>query len=97
MRGNAPALRDLNIVLEDHVLPVNLLSDEVLDSDDEEAEVEPSSPYKVDTYCNICEVAVRLYVTATAAAIRQFEQLLLSSLNILCAECARNRRHGRTQ
>lgn len=97
MRGNEPAVRDLNIVLEDLVLPANLLSNENLDSDEDEVEEESQCPYKIDTCCSNCQVALRLFVTATSEGIRTFEQLLLSAVTIICPKCAKERRHGRIQ
>lgn len=97
MRGNKPTIRDVELELEELVLPVNLMSNESLSPDDPGAEEEPLEPYKIDTSCGTCSTGVRLVVGATRAAIRTIEVLLTAELSLLCPTCARNRfRHGRT-
>lgn len=87
-------MRDIELDLNEIVLPANLVADETLDSVD--IEEEPKSEYKVDTCCNTCSASVRLVVAATGDGIRHLEFLLVHDrLAIVCARCARNRRDGR--
>nr|AEX31151.1 E7 protein [Human papillomavirus] len=96
MRGNEPTLRDIELNLEEIVLPQNLLSNESLSPDDAPEE-EHLSPYRVDSYCYKCNCRVRIVVVASAGSIRLLEELLLSSLFLLCPGCSRNNvRHGRS-
>ena len=93
MRGDKPTIPD--IVLEELVLPVNLLSDESIETDDI-AESE-RSPFKIDSTCKHCHCRVRLCVVATDAAIRLFENLLQSEFSFLCLKCSKELlRNGRS-
>ncbi|ATQ38176.1 E7 [Gammapapillomavirus sp.] len=94
MHGDVCTIRDIELHFEDLVLPANLVSSESLSPDD--VLEEERSLYKVDTYCDSCETGVRLFVSATAVAIRRFHQLLCSELSIICPGCARRSlQHGR--
>lgn len=88
MRGDRPTVKQLDIDLEELVLPINLLSDEQLPVE-EEVEVELKEPFRVSTCCGICHTNVRLFVLATTPAIRGLEQLLLEDLNVVCVSCAK--------
>nr|AYA94207.1 MAG: E7 protein [Human papillomavirus] len=96
MRGEVATIRDINLELEDLVMPANLLSNESLSPDDVPEE-EQVSPFKVDSLCQHCNKCIRLCVIATAGAIYLLEQLLLSSeLCFVCPACARTTvRNGR--
>lgn len=96
MRGNSPTVRDIELDLQELILPENLLSNESLSLDDVPEE-EQLSPFKVDSWCPNCNQGVRICVLASNGAIRQLEFLLSTSdLSILCPGCARARvRHGR--
>lgn len=98
MRGNAPDIQDIELNLEELVLPVNVLSEEVIvSSDDEEQEEEEFVAYRIDTCCHSCRASVRFTVFAKTFAIRLLEQLILDEgLSLCCPSCARNRgRNGR--
>ena len=97
MRGNVATLKDIELHLEELVMPMNLLSNESL-SPDETPEEEQVSPFKVDSQCHNCNQCIRICVIATAGAILLLEQLLLSTdLSLLCPGCARTRlRNGRS-
>lgn len=97
MQGKAATIKDIELHLEELVLPLNLLSNESLSLDDEPEE-EHLSPFKVDSCCKNCNRCIRICVAATTGAICVLEQLLLSSdLSFLCPGCSRSVvRHGRT-
>ena len=98
MMGKEPSINDLEINLEEHVLPANLLSNEVLSSDEETQEEEEREPFQIDTSCAFCEAGVRVFVLASPAGIRTLQQLLLAEISISCPGCSRNNfRHGRPQ
>lgn len=96
MRGDTVTIKDIELHLEDLVMPANLLSNESLSPDDTPEE-EQLSPFKVDSLCERCNNYIRICVTATTGAIRVLEQLLLASqLSFLCPGCARTAvRNGR--
>lgn len=95
MRGNEPNPRHLQLDLHELVLPNNLLSGEVLSSDEEAAEEElEGQPYRIATTCGICKTPVRIFVVASDAGIRNFQDLLLHNLQLLCVTCGKNSRHG---
>lgn len=95
MRGNEPTLRDIDLDLEELVLPNNLLSDESL-SPDADPEEEEQQAFKVDTCCGNCNTGVRLCIFATSAAVRTLHSLLIAELSILCPGCSRGlSQHGR--
>lgn len=94
MRGNAPTIQGVDLDLHELVLPHNLLSGETLSDDEEEVE-EESVPYRVACPCGICQRPVRFFVLAGDPAIRALQQLLVTSLQICCLECALETRHGR--
>lgn len=97
MRGQTATIKDINLELEELVIPANLLSNESL-SPDETPEEEQVAPFKVDSLCPHCNKCIRLCVVATAGAIYLLEQLLLSSdLYFVCPACARTTvRNGRS-
>ncbi|AAU21226.1 E7 [Canis familiaris papillomavirus 2] len=87
MRGSSPIIRDIDLELEELVLPANLLSGETLETEEEELQREPGR-YRVVTLCNICHSSLRLFVeVADESLIRLFQQLLLDGLGIICATC----------
>lgn len=88
MIGRQPTLQDIELDLETLVEPVNLYCEESLSPDSEGEEEDVEVIYRVDTYCD-CGTAVRLIVTASDAALRQLQQLLLQDLQIVCPPCAR--------
>ena len=91
MHGPKATIPD--IVLEDLVLPSNLLSNEDLSL---EAELEDqTSPYSIVTYCDGCPKRLRISVVATREAIQDLERLLFGSLRFVCATCSRSLRDGR--
>lgn len=95
MRGEVATITDIELDLDALVMPVNLLSEEILQSSDDEAE-EESLPYRIDSSCFNCGTGVRLTVYAVALGLRLLEQLLLDrQLSICCPGCARNQYHGR--
>nr|AUB51262.1 E7 protein [Human papillomavirus type 213]CAD1814379.1 E7 protein [Human papillomavirus type 213] len=89
MRGNNPTINDIELHLEELVLPVNLLANESLSLDDQPEE-EQQQYYRVDSLCGNCNTRVRLVVLANNAAIRELQQLLFASLSIVCSRCARD-------
>nr|AYA94048.1 MAG: E7 protein [Human papillomavirus] len=96
MKGQAPTLKDIVLELEEAILPQNLLSNESLSLDDAPEE-EHLLPYKVDSYCYKCNRRVRIVVVSSAGSIRLLEELLSTSLFILCPGCSRGTvRHGRS-
>jgi len=95
MIGNKPTISDIELELDQLVIPENLLCSESL-SPDSEGQEEERAPFKVETCCNSCETGVRLCVYSTHSAIQILEQLLLSELSLLCPACSRNLfHHGR--
>lgn len=96
MIGNQPKAQDLNINLEDLVLPENLLSEESL-SPDVDPEEEERQPFRVDTCCGTCNASVRVCIIATSSAVCLLRVLLQGELAIVCTGCSKGRlRHGRT-
>nr|AYA94180.1 MAG: E7 protein [Human papillomavirus] len=97
MRGEKATIKDIELDLEDLVIPANLLSNESL-SLDVIPEEEQLSPYKVDSLCSNCNKCVRVCIVSTTGAVHALEQLLLSAdLSFLCAGCSRTTvRHGRS-
>lgn len=97
MRGTAPTIADINLDLNNLVLPSNLLSNEVLQPEEEQLE-EELSPFRIDTCCFCCNSRVRITVFAVAFGIRFLEHLLLDEkLAICCPGCARRAgNHGRS-
>ncbi|AGU62950.1 E7 protein [Mustela putorius papillomavirus 1] len=88
MIGNTPTIKDVDLDLQELVLPDNLLANETIDAE-EEVEPEPQR-YRVVTSCNICHNTLRLFVqVAEESLIRGFQQLLLQGLGIVCPECYR--------
>ncbi|ACU27441.1 E7 [Canis familiaris papillomavirus 7] len=89
MRGSESDVRDIVLDLHELVLPQNLLSSEVLETEEEEPEPEPGR-YRVVTCCNLCHSPLRLFIeSADEGQVRIFHQLLLDGLGILCAVCYR--------
>lgn len=98
MRGAAPRVDDLNLELNDLVLPINLLSEEVLQPSDDESEApeEELFPFRIDTCCYRCEVNVRITLFAVEFGLRALEQLIVDGkLTFCCTTCARTLRNGR--
>lgn len=98
MRGQEPTIRDINLNLEELVLPLNLLSDEDEPpvGDDSVAE-EEQRLFRVDTSCANCETGIRVIVYATESGARRLFDLLLEELSFVCPGCARSSvRHGRS-
>nr|AXU25217.1 E7 protein [Human papillomavirus] len=96
MRGETPTIGD--IVLEELVMPINLLCNEPSESlsPDCEGEEEQLEPYRVESHCYKCGVNVRVCVVCTAVGIRFFEELLLQELSFICTRCTSNSlQHGR--
>ncbi|AWK28201.1 E7 protein [Human papillomavirus type 220] len=99
MIGNKPTIGDVELDLQDLVLPVNLLSDEGDESLSPDADPEEEHlPYRVDTKCVSCQRAVRIVVYATVVGIEQLQDLLQEAIGIICPGCSRTTfRHGRGQ
>lgn len=101
MRGNQPTLGDIELNFHELVLPDNLLCDEVSESlspDCEPEEEQELQTYRVDTHCHICGTGVRICVAASTPAIQLLQELLFSSLALLCPRCSRGHfNHGRFQ
>lgn len=96
MRGDRPTIADIELQLEEFVLPVNLLANESLSPADEPEE-EQDHPYRIDTTCGTCGTGVRLIVVATLVGISRLQHLLISDLSIICSHCSRDRlHHGRS-
>lgn len=94
MRGQKPSIQDIELDLHELVLPVNLLADEILETE----EVEPppeSQAYRIVTCCGVCNAKVRLFVSATDSQIRAQQELFLGGLSIICVSCCQDlRKHG---
>lgn len=95
MIGNQPTNANLNINLEDLVLPENLLAEESL-SPDVDPEEEERQPFWVDTCCGTCNASVRVSIIATQSAVCLLRVLLQGELSIVCVRCSKDRlRNGR--
>ncbi|ATQ38195.1 E7 [Gammapapillomavirus sp.] len=95
MIGQRATIEDINLNLEELVLPESLLCNESL-SPDVEPEEEERHHYRIDTCCSHCESRIRLVVFATGSAISLLQQLLIAELSLLCPQCSRDpNRHGR--
>lgn len=94
MIGNAPQVKDIELELDELVLPQNLLTDESLSLDSEAEEEVELQPFRIDSYCT-CKTGVRVCVLATRAAINTLQVLLQQELSIICPRCAKNLRYGR--
>lgn len=95
MIGQEATIKDIELDLDALVSPANLLCDEEV-IPEEALEVEPGTPFRVETRCNTCETRLRLHVVATDFGIRQFQTLLLGQLSLLCPACSRHvLQHGR--
>nr|WCR76014.1 E7 protein [Human papillomavirus 228] len=96
MIGREPTIADIELVLEELVLPNNLLSNE--ESLDDQVEEEQHEFYRIDTRCPTCGTGVRCCVSATSVGIRQLEILLINEgISFCCPGCSRRRsfQHGR--
>ncbi|ADQ85951.1 E7 [Human papillomavirus 130] len=80
---------DIELQLEELVMPANLLSDEVLSPDEDEEEELQIQPYKIDSRCKVCNSSVRLFVAASDQGIRRLQQLLFADLSFICTPCSR--------
>ncbi|AUB51255.1 E7 protein [Human papillomavirus type 212] len=98
MRGQEPTIRDINLNLEELVLPANLLSDEDEPPvDDVSVAEEERQLFRVDTSCANCETGIRVIVYSTNSGVRRLFDLLLEDLSFVCPGCARSSvRHGRS-
>ncbi|ANZ90258.1 E7 protein [Bos taurus papillomavirus 20] len=85
MRGTKPTIKDITLELEQIVSPANLLCEEVLPP---EGAVR-ADPYTVALCCCLCEKKLHFGVIASEPGIRQFEQLLVECLGLLCSACNR--------
>ncbi|ANG08982.1 E7 [Human papillomavirus 191] len=97
MIGPENKVGDIELQLDELVMPANLLSDEVLSPNEDEEEVE-FVPYRVDSSCSVCKALIRFHVTASDQGIRGLQQLLLSELSFVCLTCSRatcRRQNGR--
>lgn len=94
MIGVQPNVEDLNIELDELVLPQNLVANESL-SPDVDPEEEERQPFLVDTCCGTCNTSVRVCILATSAAVCTLRVLLQGELLFVCTPCAKGRRHGR--
>lgn len=101
MRGNQPTLQDVELNLNELVLPEPLLCDENSESlspDCEPEEEQEIETYRVDTLCHICGTGVRVCVAASVPAIHLLQELMFGSLSFLCPRCSRGHfHHGRFQ
>ncbi|AYD74613.1 E7 [Macaca mulatta papillomavirus 7] len=96
MIGQKATIGDIDLNLEELVLPDNLLCSESLSPDSEPEE--ERQPFSVDTCCGICNRRVRIVVVATGSAIHLLQTLLLAELSLLCPPCSRGTsQHGRSQ
>ncbi|AXQ03948.1 E7 [Canine papillomavirus 21] len=92
MIGNKPTIADVELELSDLVLPVDLLSGESLDAEEEE----PLQPYRVVTNCGRCSCTLSLCVAVgERAQLLRFQQLFIDGLTFVCVTCAKGQRHGR--
>lgn len=91
MRGETPTLKD--IVLFDIPTcetPIDLYCYEQLDSSDEDDQAKQDiQRYKILCMCTQCYKSVKLVVQCTEADIRNLQQMLLGTLDIVCPLCAR--------
>lgn len=88
MQGKKPTIADIELDLEELIMPADLLSNESLSPDDEQQE-EQVTPYQVDSWCPNCHQGVRVCVLASAECIRRLEVLLVSGLFFVCPGCSR--------
>ena len=97
MRGETPTIGD--IVLEELVMPINLLCNEPSESlsPDCEGEEEQLDPYRIDSTCFNCGRRIKIVVVCSSSGIRSLEQLLLEEVSLICAACARSLQDGRSQ
>ncbi|AVE16213.1 E7 [Human papillomavirus type 203] len=95
MIGQEVTIKDIELELDSLVSPANLLCDEEV-IHEEALEVDPRTPFRVETQCDSCERRLKLHVVATEVGIRHFQFLLLQHLSLLCPACSRNvLQHGR--
>ena len=96
MQGRKPTIADIELELEELIMPADLLSNESLSPDDEQQE-EQVTPFRVDSWCPTCHQGVRVCVLATADCLRRLEVLLVSGLFFVCPGCSRlTFRNGRS-
>ncbi|ADH29806.1 transforming protein E7 [Human papillomavirus 121] len=97
MIGPESKVGDIELQLEELVMPADLLSDEVLSPDEDEEEELDEQPYRIDSVCRVCKTSIRFYVSASDQGIRGLQQLLLSQLSFICTRCTRTsfRQNGR--
>ncbi|AKZ17766.1 E7 [Human papillomavirus] len=94
MIGAQPDIKDIDLDLQELVLPQNLLAEESL-SPDADPEEEEQQLYWVDTCCGTCKATVRVCVFATSTAVCTLQFLLQGQLSFVCILCSKGRRHGR--
>lgn len=94
MIGHAPQIKDIDLDLQELVIPQNLLSEESLSPDTEGEEEVELFPYRVDSYCS-CGTGVRACVLASRAAISTLQLLLSEELRFICPACVKAQRNGR--
>lgn len=96
MIGQQPTKENLDINLEELVLPQNLIAEESL-SPDVDPEEEERQPFWVDTCCGTCNASVRVSILATASAVCLLRVLLQGELCFVCTGCSKGRlRNGRS-
>lgn len=95
MIGAQPTIQDVELNLEDLVLPENLIAEESL-SPDADPEEEERQLFLVDTYCGTCKTSVRVCISATSTAVCTFQFLLQNQLSFVCTRCSKGRRNGRS-
>ena len=97
MIGPEIKVGDIELQLEELVMPADLLSDEVLSPDEDEEEELDEQPYRIDSLCRVCKTSIRLYVSTSDQGIRRLQQLLFSDLSFICTRCTRTsfRQNGR--
>ncbi|AXQ03955.1 E7 [Canine papillomavirus 22] len=95
MIGLEPTTKQLDLKLDELVLPQNLLSAESLDTEEEESDPEPVH-YRVVTQCDRCDGRLRLFVRVEQQEqIHHLHNLLLNGLSLVCPGCAKDLNHGR--
>lgn len=92
MIGNIVHIKDIELDLQELVLPANLLAEDEEIVEAEEVEP-PGNSYRIVTCCVSCHSTLRLWVFATSDQIRVQQELLLAGLGIICPGCAKSHCH----